>query len=220
MNRLRAVLLAVILAGTAACGAVTPSAPQFPPSSSSEVATSTTDAPPETGQASPVDPPARGAGPLATEVAGAPALVGATCPTGWGSQPKTDPAMGTGEVSGVRVGRHPCFDRVVVDLDGPDSGYAAQYVDQVSADPSGQPVTVPGGGRIQFVVHHPRFSGPAAGTSVANVAGFDTLRSVVAAGSFEGVSTFGVGVRAKLPFRVFTTSGVHGRIILDVAHQG
>ena len=35
-----------------------------------------------------------------------------------------------------------------------------------------------------------------------NVTGFGTFRQVVAAGSFEGVTSFGLGVSYKLPFRV------------------
>ena len=68
-------------------------------------------------------------------------------------------------------------------------------------------------------MRHPWLASPAPGRSVANVAGFTTLRSVVAAGSFEGITSFGVGVRARLPFRVLVLPGDHGRIILDVAHR-
>jgi hypothetical protein len=39
-------------------------------------------------------------------------------------------------------------------------------------------------------------------------------------GSFEGYATIGVGVRARLPFRVTTSagSGHRSRIVLEVAH--
>jgi hypothetical protein len=138
---------------------------------------------------------------------------------GWGSLPKSDETMGTGEVDTLRVGRHECFDRVVVDIDGPPAGYHVSYVSEVTADGSGFPVTTPGGARLQFIVRHPSFAPTALGASQANVAGFQTLRSVVFAGSFEGQTTYGVGVRARLPFRVFTIAGGHGRIVLDVAHK-
>jgi hypothetical protein len=52
-----------------------------------------------------------------------------------------------------------------------------------------------------------------------NVAGFSTFRSITNAGSFEGQTTYGLGVRARLPFRVFTIAGGHGRIVVDVAHR-
>lgn len=141
------------------------------------------------------------------------------CPTGWGSLPEFNTVMGTGEVDTIRTGQHECFDRLVIDIDGPPGGYHVSYVDQVTADGSGFVVPTPGGAKIQFIARHPWYSGPANGTPVANVAGFRTLRSVVAAGSFEGQTTFGVGVRARLPFRVFTIPGGHGRIVLDVAHR-
>lgn len=141
------------------------------------------------------------------------------CGITWGSGAKVSAPMGLGEVDTVRTGEQACYDRVVVDIDGPPAGYRAEYVDQVTADGSGHVVTTPGGAKIQFVVNHPRFSGPAVGASVANVSGYRTLRSVVYAGSFEGMTTYGVGTRARLPFRVFTLDGGHGRIVLDVAHQ-
>ena len=144
------------------------------------------------------------------------------CGITWGSGVKDNPEMDTGEVDTVRAGRHDCFDRLVVDIDGPAAGYRTEYVDQVRADGSGDVVPTPGGARIQFVVRHPSMSlGVPVGGDVVNVAGFDTLRSVKFAGSFEGQTTFGVGTRARLPFRVFTLPGPggHSRIVLDVAHR-
>jgi hypothetical protein len=146
----------------------------------------------------------------------------AACATGWGSAPEVLAAMGTGEVDAVRVARNGCWDRLVIDVDGPVGGYRAEYVEQVTADGSGAVVPVPGGARIQFVVNHPAQSlGVAVGQPVAAVAGFATVRSAVFAGSFEGMTTFGVGTRARLPFRVFTLAGPggHSRLVLDLAHR-
>jgi hypothetical protein len=145
----------------------------------------------------------------------------AGCSTPFGSLPKEQPGMGTGEIDSLRVGRHECFDRLVVQVDGPAAGWRAEYVPQVTADGSGNVVPVAGGARIQFVVRHPAFSLGPVGRSLANVAGFQTLRDVRNAGSFEGQTTIGVGVRARLPFRVFTLAGPGGqsRIVLDVAHR-
>jgi hypothetical protein len=60
-----------------------------------------------------------------------------------------------------------------------------------------------------------------AGDHVVNVLRHDTLRDVVFGGSFEGYTTFAVGVRARLPYRVLTLAGpgAHSRIVLDVAHR-
>ena len=79
----------------------------------------------------------------------------AVCPTGWGSTREVVATMGTGEVDAVRVGRDACWDRVVIDVDGPAGGYHAEYVGHVTADGSGAVVPTPGGARIQLVVRHP-----------------------------------------------------------------
>ena len=139
----------------------------------------------------------------------------AACSTPFGSLPKDDPATGTGEVDTLRAGRHECFDRLVVDIDGPPAGYNVRYVDQVTADGSGAVVRTPGGARLQVIVRHPGLSP----VPLPNVAGFSTFRSVTNAGSFEGQTTYGLGVRTRLPFRVFTIAGGHGRIVVDVAHH-
>ena len=76
----------------------------------------------------------------------------------------------------------------------------------MTADGSGAVVPTPGGARLQVIVRHPRFSP----VPLPNVAGFSTFRSVTDAGSFEGQITHGLGVRAWLPFRVFTIPGGHG----------
>jgi hypothetical protein len=56
------------------------------------------------------------------------------------------------------------------------------------------------------------------------VKGFRTFRQVAYAGSFEGQTTFGLGVRARLPFRVFVLAGSPGdrhgaMLVIDVAHR-
>jgi hypothetical protein len=160
------------------------------------------------------------AGVIAVSTAGASAA--SACDITWGSIPEADPDMGTGEVDTVRTGRHDCFDRLVIDIDGPSAGYRAEYVDVVYADGSGHPVSVPGGARVAFTVNHPAYSlGLRTGQPAAGVAGFDTFRAVVFGGSFEGQTLLGVGTRARLPFRVFTLAGPggHSRIVFDVAHR-
>jgi hypothetical protein len=95
------------------------------------------------------------------------------------------------------------------------AGYNVRYVDQVTADGSGAVVPTPGGARLQVIVRHPSISP----IPLPNTADFRTFRSVTNTGSFEGQTTYGLGVRARLPFRVFTIAGGHGRIVVDVAHH-
>ena len=53
------------------------------------------------------------------------------------------------------------------------------------------------------------------------MAGYGTFRQVAWAGSFEGQSTIGLGVRARLPFRVLVLDGPgdDARLVVDVAHS-
>lgn len=152
----------------------------------------------------------------------------ARCATAWGSTGEWVEAMGRAPLVAVRTGRHDCFDRVVFDLAGPAAGYRVEYVDQVLQPGSGAVLPVPGGARLLVNVNHPAYDDagnatlPATpGRPVADVGGYSTLRSVVFGGSFEGATTFGVGVRARLPFRVFTLDGPGSgsRVVLDVAHR-
>jgi hypothetical protein len=44
---------------------------------------------------------------------------------------------------------------------------------------------------------------------------------VTYAGSFEGQTTFGIGVRAQLPYRIYVLDGpdATSRIVVDFAHR-
>ncbi|MDN5751162.1 MAG: hypothetical protein L0H64_22075 [Pseudonocardia sp.] len=150
------------------------------------------------------------------------------CEVRWGSLAEATPALSASPVLAARAGRHLCFDRVVFDLDGPAGGYLVRYVPAVTQDGSGAVLPVPGGARLQVQLHHPAYDQQGeptfpgrVGQSAVDVRNFDTLRSVVFGGSFEGYTTFGVGTRARLPFRVFTLDGPgdHSRIVVDVAHH-
>lgn len=146
------------------------------------------------------------------------------CGLRWGSLPESASVGSTGEVVGVRAGRHACFDRLVLDVEGGDVGYFVRYVDQVVMDGSGLPVPVRGGARLEVVA-----TAPAAPTDawflpsgeLVDTTGYRTFRHVAWAGSFEGQTTVGLGVRARLPFRVFTLDGPGdgSRLVVDVAHR-
>jgi len=55
----------------------------------------------------------------------------------------------------------------------------------------------------------------------SDVAGWDTFRQITEVGYYEALRQFGLGVRARLPFRVFTLSGPNdrSRLVIDVAHR-
>lgn len=149
------------------------------------------------------------------------------CGLVWGSLAKSDDTMGTGQVTNVRTGQHYCFDRMVVDLNGPVEGYTVRYVPTVVQDGSGLPVPLRGRAFLQITVNSPAYDGggnstydPADPKELANVGGYQTFRQLAWAGSFEGYSSLGLGVRGRLPFRVFTLDGpgAGSRFVVDVAH--
>lgn len=161
----------------------------------------------------------------------APMPAGATaapyCGITWGSRAKSAEPMVTSPITGVRTGQHRCYDRLVVDLKGPAPGYRVSYVPEVTQDGSGEEVMLRGGAKLQVVVLAPAYDTkgrptfPTGDRELANVEGFRTFRQVVGAGSFEGQTTIGLGVRAQLPFRVFTLPGpgADSRLVIDVAHR-
>ncbi len=141
-----------------------------------------------------------------------------SCATTWGSLAKTSAPLATGRLQGVRTGRHACFDRLVLDMTGRAPGYDVRYVSTVRSDGSGFPVPVAGGARLAVVAHKDARTVP----SVPSVAGYTTFRQVRWGGSFEGYSTVALGVRARLPYRVFTlydASTNRSRLVVDVAHR-
>ena len=156
-----------------------------------------------------------------------PASAASYCGLDWGSLGKTAPGMSTASVTNVRTGQQYCFDRLVVDLDGPLKGYTVGYVPEIIQDPTGFTIPVYGSARLQVTVNAPSCDStgnptynPAAKAELSSVAGYQTFRQVVYAGSFEGSTSIGLGVRARLPFRVFTLDGpgAGSRLIVDVAH--
>jgi hypothetical protein len=170
---------------------------------------------------------------LALAFAGAPTVAVATAPTAtaatcasltahWGSLPKSRNHPVAGPLSNVRAGRHTCFDRMVVDFVGRPASYEVRYVSQVSQDGSGFLVPLRGGARLAVFVASPTSSVRLSrGRELVNVAGFRTFRQIAGAGNFEGRSTFGLGVRARLPMRAFNLSGpgTGSRVVIDVAHH-
>lgn len=146
----------------------------------------------------------------------------AGCATNWGSLTKGSLADYTeGPLTTVRTGRHDCYDRLVLDIAGAGFGYRVEYVNQVVQDGSGNPVPLRGGAKIQIIVQAMPANGfPASSPELTNVSGYSTFRQVAGAGAFEGQTTIGLGVRARLPFQVLTLplTGGGTRFVVDVAH--
>jgi hypothetical protein len=148
------------------------------------------------------------------------------CGIYWGSLPKSVSAGSTGKVYDVRAGRHACFDRLVLDVSGDANGYFVRYVrgDHVHMDGSGQRVPLRGGARLEVTATAPAIATDAwflPNGELIDTTGYRTFRHVAWAGSFEGQTTIGLGVRARLPYRVFLLDGPGSgsRLVVDVAHR-
>jgi hypothetical protein len=158
---------------------------------------------------------------VAVPASGAPAA--AYCGIDWGSGTKSGPAAHGAAMVGLRAGRHDCYDRLVFDLAGPVGGYYVSYVDEMTEDASGNPVPLRGGGKLSVTVHSPAYDTETGESTyvyqnraeLVDVTGYQTFRQVAWAGSWEGTTSVGLGVRARLPFRVFTLGD---RVVVDVAH--
>ena len=126
---------------------------------------------------------------------------------------------GQAEVFGVATGCHATFDRFVVRARFGTPGYDVRYVKRIVADGSGQPVPLRGTKRIRVVIRNAR-GHTQGGTNLLPAVRTPlcpNLRQVKTAGDFEGVVTFGLGLRRKTGFRVFRLTAPT-RIVIDVRH--
>lgn len=159
------------------------------------------------------------------------------CGIRWGSSPKISNVYThtTSTVTGLRAGQHKCFDRLVVDL-GPSAlfesaelgyGYQARYGAALYGEPA-EPLPIEGGAVLNVVVnaaahdfdYQPTFT-PADPFDAVDVGGFRTLRQVAFLGTFEGQTDIAIGVRARLPYRIFILQGpgTGSRLVIDIAHR-
>ncbi len=158
-----------------------------------------------------------------------------SCAATWGSLAKAHATTSSSLISLTRTGRHDCYDRVVFEFEGGFDGYRIEYVDQVVPESSEEVLPVAGGAKLQVTLvagliddtSRWTYSQGFAGDHVADVAGYQTLRDLVVGGSSsighdsEWHTTFGIGVRARLPFRAFVLPGpgTHSRLVVDIAHR-
>jgi len=142
-------------------------------------------------------------------------------PVTWGSTPETLSGSAPDAIVGARAGRHTCFDRFVVDIAGAAAGFDVRYVDAVYFGGAGHRVELRGSAVLRVIVR-----APAPGTighnetELVDVDGFRTIRQVAMVDAeLMPRSMMALGVRARLPFRVFVIAGPTSRVVVDVAHR-
>ena len=121
---------------------------------------------------------------------------------------------------GLAAACHSTFDRLSHAHRGSGApGYDVRYVPRVVADPSGLPVPLLGTARIHVVLRPARAHTAAGAALLPPVLTplCPNLRQVKGAGDFEGVVSFGLGLRHRTGFRVFRLTAP-ARIVIDVAH--
>ena len=124
------------------------------------------------------------------------------------------------QLKSTAVSTNSNYDRFVVRWSSGNPGYRVRYVNQVTQDGSGNPVTLQG---THFLTV--RFSSARAHTQTgASVGGpttrtplFASLRQMKLVGDFEGVVTYGLGVQGRKPFRVFRLTNP-ARLVVDIRH--
>lgn len=167
---------------------------------------------------------------LGLSAVAAPSAVGAGssyCGIRWGSLDKTSQHTDVASMTNVRAGRHYCFDRLVVDYQGRNDGFAVRYVPAITGLGLAEPVDLRGGALLEIVLAEPYGPDtkpeydPADKAELVNVTGWRTFRQVAWVELWESNSTLGLGVRARLPFRVFVLDGPGSgsRLVIDVAHS-
>ncbi|MFJ8230115.1 hypothetical protein ACIQ9E_09170 [Streptomyces sp. NPDC094448] len=167
------------------------------------------------------------AGGVLPGAAGAATGTEARCSTVWGSGTESAGSRSNVPLRDIRTGRHACFDRMVFDLASTagSAGFHVRYVDTFRQDFTGDPIPVAGGAVLEIAVRAPSYDGelnptyPARGKRAlpgVDVTGYRTFRDHKFGTSWEGWTQVGLGVRARLPFRVVRTGD---RVIVDVAHR-
>jgi hypothetical protein len=128
---------------------------------------------------------------------------------------------GQSELSAASVGCHKRFDRFVVRVAAvTPAAYRARYVKKIVSDGSGNTVQLLGTKRLRVLfptarAHRESDGAPLVARTLTPKC--PNLRQVKLAGDFEGVVTFGLGLRAKNGFRVFRLTGPD-RVVVDVKH--
>jgi Sporulation and spore germination len=130
----------------------------------------------------------------------------------------TATATTTPTLVAVRAAHNGTNDRVVFEFTGGlPTRRTVGYVSQLTADPSGLPVPI-AGRAILAVTLFPTNAHTEAGVSTAPASATYPLPNVMTvkrSGDFEAVTSYGIGLAGKQPFRVFTLTHPY-RLVIDI----
>jgi hypothetical protein len=126
------------------------------------------------------------------------------------------------QLTNIRVGAHPAYDRIVFDLTALPATENVRYVKQLVRDPSGMPVSLPGKAFLQVTMtgtaaHDDNGNPTYTGRQTFTTPQLTNVRAVALIGDFEGVVTVGLGLRHRASIHVFTLTAPN-RLVVDVSH--
>lgn len=158
-----------------------------------------------------------------------PAGTAVACTPFGATEPATaaDPlALSTLTGAAMRVGRHDCYERFVLEMagSGQDPGWTVRYADPITGQGSGLPVDLLGGADLEILVGvwtvndfegRPEEWPPLSGPDVIVTDGYAALREARMLYGFEGTTQVGLGVDRRRPFRVSLLADPP-RLVVDV----
>lgn len=129
-------------------------------------------------------------------------------------------------VTGVRVGAHEGFDRVVVDLEGEgDPGWFVDYTATPIQETAGQPLKVAGNAFLNINVDGTVYPfelgkdhGEGSQVEVQMAGDTGNVVDVISAGTYEGRSQIVVGLRSELPYSVQILENPT-RVVVDIVQS-
>jgi len=131
-------------------------------------------------------------------------------------------AQSTPVMTGIRTGLHPGYDRIVLDMSGPQPSVSYRWTDELIADASGEIVWLTGEHFIEVTVSPAAAHDDAGNSTYAGPQKFRTrdlsnVMAVAVTGDFEAVLSIGLGTRYQSWVRVFTL-GSPTRVVIDVGN--
>ncbi|MGY4099667.1 AMIN-like domain-containing (lipo)protein [Nocardia sp. R16R-3T] len=127
-------------------------------------------------------------------------------------------------VTGIRIGHHAGFDRVVYELGGAGTpGWIAQYTEQAVQDGSGKVVDVAGRSILEIQITgsaYPFDNGvtPYSGPDPATDPSAPVIAGVYGSGVFEGTTQSFIGVHTDRPAFEVSTLRDPTRLVIDIAN--
>ena len=205
VKRLPVLAIAAGLAVLAGCGTTPAGGPAQPSAPASSATAPSSSAPAPSTSSTPAP---SGSTPLPSS--GAPSSSGACAAAGI-------------YLTAVRTGQHPDVDRVVFEFSGSGiPAYSVSVVKAVYSDAKGDVVPLPGQQLLRVTFHGATAWCPASssrtytGPSVLTPY-YPRLLAVAAAGDFEQVLSFGIGLAAQGNYQAYALTSPY-RVVLDVRH--